>query len=207
MQALLELGVDILLVLSIHFVALLTPGPDFVLVSTYALKTDFQYTFRAVLGIVLGVFIWIILSIFGLKLFFETFPLMRTLITLLGACYLLYLAFLCLKSAAKPMVWSAQNSQNAFLSGFFTNILNPKAALYFGSIFSGLDFFYNNHLLVLAILALSVESLGFFTCIAILFSKPQMKGWYSKHHRYMDYGCAFIFALFACFIFVEFLTR
>ncbi|WP_268877266.1 LysE family transporter [Helicobacter mehlei] len=75
---------DFLLIFLIHLFALLLPGPDFFIVSAYALKADFKKAFLVVCGISLAVLIWIILSLGGLKLVLESFPLMKTLLTLLG---------------------------------------------------------------------------------------------------------------------------
>ncbi|WP_286348324.1 LysE family translocator [Helicobacter felistomachi] len=85
-------------------------------------------------------FIWVVLSLFGLKSLFATFPLLQTLLALLGAFYLLYLAVMCLKSNA-PIKFKPTSTKQAFLSGFLTHILNPKAMLYFSSIFSGFNLF------------------------------------------------------------------
>ncbi|WP_285602817.1 LysE family transporter [Helicobacter sp. NHP22-001] len=81
------------MVLGVHLLALLTPGPDFLLISSYALKTRSAHAFKAVLGVVPDNFVWIVLSLFGLKGLFAAFPLLQTLLVLSGACYLLYLAF------------------------------------------------------------------------------------------------------------------
>ncbi|WP_373876978.1 LysE family transporter [Helicobacter ailurogastricus] len=45
---------------------------------------------KTTLGVVLGVFVWIVLSLFGLKSLFVAFPFLQTLPALLGALYLLY---------------------------------------------------------------------------------------------------------------------
>ncbi|WP_120952280.1 LysE family transporter [Helicobacter sp. L8] len=184
---------DLSLILAIHFIALLTPGPDLFLVSTYALKSNFKHAFKAVLGISAGVLVWIVLCLFGLKLFFESFSFMRTLIALLGALYLFYLAFSCLKSLNKSLEWQNSAPRGAFLSGFLTNLLNPKAALYFGSIFSSLDFASG---LLWVILAISVETCLFFSAIALLFSKDSMKKAYTRYYKAIDITCAILFSAF-----------
>ena len=92
---------DFLFILLIHLFALLLPGPDFFIVSSYALKADFKKALSVVFGVSLAVFIWVVVSLSGLKIVFDVFPLMRILLTLLGASYLLYLAFLLLTHGSK----------------------------------------------------------------------------------------------------------
>ncbi|WP_162982657.1 LysE family transporter [Helicobacter vulpis] len=192
---------DLISLVLIHFGALLTPGPDLLLISAYALKTDFKHAFKAVWGIVVGVLLWTILSLFGLKLFFELFPSMRTIIALLGGSYLLYLAFMCLKSLSRPLQWQSTTPKQAFLSGFFTNLLNPKAALYFGSIFSGLDFAHTLGAWVIGVLAL--ETLLFFSAIAYLFSKDSMRRAYTRYYKGVDLCCALLFGAFGSFLWIK----
>ncbi|WP_233707549.1 LysE family transporter [Helicobacter bizzozeronii] len=192
---------DFLLIFLIHLFALLLPGPDFFIVSSYALKADFKRAFLVVCGISSAVFIWIILSLGGLKLMFETFPLMKTLLTLLGIFYLSYLAFLLLKNLKqKENFGNLGYTNKPFIRGFITNLSNVKALFYFGSIFSSLNFSYNFFHLSLLVVLLVIESFCYFLGVALLFSNPKMKNLYTKHCKKIDLVCALIFIGFVVYI-------
>lgn len=49
-----------LFIFGIHLSALLTPGPDFFLVSAYALKFSFKEALKAAFGVSLAILLWII---------------------------------------------------------------------------------------------------------------------------------------------------
>lgn len=193
-----------LLILCVHFFALLTPGPDFLLVSTYALKTDFKKAFKAALGISLAILLWIILSLSGLKLLFENLPLMQVVLSLLGVFYLFYLAFFLFKSLNQKAEFK-ENFElfNPFINGFLTNILNVKALFYFGSVFSSLSFTQDMLTLTLLVFLLSLESLIYFSLVAFFFSNLKIKNLYLKHYKKMDFLCALVFVCFAVFVLIE----
>lgn len=57
------------------------------------------------------------------------------MLSVVGALYLTWLSVQCLRSKGQlPDVQPLQQGSKAFLTGFLTNLLNPKAMLYFGSI-------------------------------------------------------------------------
>ncbi|WP_163534507.1 LysE family transporter [Helicobacter suis] len=188
-------------ILLIDFFALLLPGPDFLIVSSYALKTNFKSAFLVVCGVSLGCFFWIILSLSGLKMLLEAFPLMKILLTLFGMFYLSYLAFLLLKNLKqKENFETLINMDRPFIRGFITNVSNVKALFYFSSIFSSLNFSYHFLTLCLLVFLLVAESFLYFLCIALLFSNSKVKNLYFKHYKKIDLICALIFIGFVIYI-------
>lgn len=189
-----------LFIFGIHLSALLTPGPDFFLVSAYALKFSFKEALKAAFGVSLAILLWIIFSLTGLKILFDTFPFIQIVLSTLGAMYLFYLAYLLLKNISNEIHFtnSVKISQ-PFLGGFLTNITNAKAIFYFGSIFSSLNFTGDNFEIFLLVIILGLESLIYFIFIAFLFSNLKIKMLYLSHYKKIDLFCAFIFISFACF--------
>ena len=192
---------DFLLILLIHFFALLLPGPDFFIVSSYALKADFQKAALVVFGVSLAIFIWIVLSLSGLKIAFDVFPLAKVLLTILGASYLLYLAFLLLKNLNQKENFEILNyTAKPFLKGFITNISNVKALFYFSSIFASLNFAYDLFTLGFLIFLLVAESFLYFLLVAFLFSNANIKNLYLKHSKKIDCACALVFIGFVLYL-------
>ena len=192
---------DFLFILLIHLFALLLPGPDFFIVSSYALKADFKKALSVVFGVSLAVFIWVVVSLSGLKIVFDVFPLMRILLTLLGASYLLYLAFLLLKNMNQKEDFENLNyTDKPFLRGFITNISNVKALFYFSSIFSSLNFSYPFFTLCFLVFLLVAESFLYFLLVALLFSNANIKNVYLKYSKKIDFVCALVFIGFVAYL-------
>ncbi|HDP1326664.1 TPA: LysE family transporter, partial [Klebsiella pneumoniae] len=80
-----------------HFVALLSPGPDFFLLIGYAVRYRIRGSIGLCLGIAAGNALYIVLAIVGWGLLRQA-PLLFLLIELLGAGYLLWIGSLLIRS-------------------------------------------------------------------------------------------------------------
>ena len=81
-----------------HFVALLSPGPDFFLLIGYAVRYRIRGSIGLCLGIAAGNALYIVLAIVGWGLLRQA-PLLFLLIELLGAGYLLWIGSLLIAAA------------------------------------------------------------------------------------------------------------
>ncbi len=132
----------LLLITSIHILAAASPGPDFVLVSQQTLSNGKKSGLMCSIGIALGLSIHIIYSAFGLAAIIANSSSALWAIKLLGGGYLIYLGIKGLRSSAstnqdtqqpKAIKYSAKKSIGI---GFLCNALNPKAPIYFVSLFT-----------------------------------------------------------------------
>ncbi|HEC1783238.1 TPA: LysE family transporter [Campylobacter lari] len=187
-------------ILIIHFFGLILPGPDFFLVSSYALREGIKSALKASLGVSLAMSVWIILSILGLSVIFHQFPFLQIALSSFGACYLLYLAYGIYKNAKIGNIKVQKTHISAFLSGMITNLSNPKVIFYFASVFASFDFTQMRWMLIILIFVLILETITYFSLISLLFSKPFMVRIYQKNLKPIDYLSAFIFFAFAVFI-------
>lgn len=184
----------------IHFFALISPGPDFFFVTQSALRQSRKHALFAALGISLSIFLWSICALSGLHFLFQKIAWLQQVLMLLGGLYLLYLGYLMLKSAfqpkatnieSKPTIETTPQIQVSYhkllLQGFLTNMANPKALIYFSSVFS-LAIKPNAALLdQLSLLALIFsESLLWFALVALLFSMQKMNTTYQKFSQWID---------------------
>ena len=193
----------------IHFCALITPGPDFFLVSQTAISRSRRDSLMVVAGITLGVMIWAMLALLGLNILFEQVHWLKRLLFVAGGIYLCWLGYQMLRSAfaqqdAKSTMLIPTLPQSAwrfFLQGFLTNLLNPKAVIYFGSVFS---LFLNNPLLSelhgLLLVIVSIETFLWFLIVSIIFSLPQFKRAYVKARRWIDGFSGGIFTAFGLYL-------
>jgi threonine/homoserine/homoserine lactone efflux protein len=134
---------EFLLVASVHFVAVASPGPDFAIILRYAVRHGVKVALAASLGIGLGILVHVAYSLLGIGLLLKTTPWLFQLFSLLAAGYLGYIGLMALRSApidstAEPdMAATAQISLwQSFRTGLLTNGLNPKATLFFLALFA-----------------------------------------------------------------------
>jgi RhtB (resistance to homoserine/threonine) family protein len=132
----------LLLISSIHLLAAASPGPDFVLVTQQTLSYGKKAGLMCSIGIALGLSIHIAYSAFGLAAVIASSSSTLWAIKILGGSYLIYLGIKGLKSKPSSEIemsattfikYSAKKSIGA---GFLCNALNPKAPIYFVSLFT-----------------------------------------------------------------------
>ena len=114
------------------------PGPDSLLIMARSASQGWRAGSAAALGICAGTFVHIIAAALGLSAVLATSAAAFTVVKLVGAAYILYMAYELLTS--KRADASAAPSMPAvraltygiiFRQGFLTNVLNPKVALFF----------------------------------------------------------------------------
>jgi len=137
-----ELIQGLILISSIHLLAAASPGPDFVLVSQQTLSNGKKAGIMCSIGIALGLSIHITYSAFGLATVIANSSSALWAIKILGGGYLIYLGIKGLKAKptdstesniTTPTKYSAKKSIGV---GFLCNALNPKAPIYFVSLFT-----------------------------------------------------------------------
>ncbi len=134
---------EFLVIASVHLLAVASPGPDFAIVLRYAVRYGRRAAIFASLGIGLGILVHVTYSLVGIGLLISTTPWLFQLLSLLAALYLLYLAQGALRAKAPKAEQAIALDQSAgparrkaFTAGFITNGLNPKATLFFLSLFA-----------------------------------------------------------------------
>jgi threonine efflux protein len=179
----------------IHFCALVTPGPDFLLVSQTAISRSRKDGIFVVLGITAGVMLWALLALMGLNFLFEQFHWLKRALLIAGGLYLCWLGYLMLRSALREKSATTEtkvvdlptSAGLSFLKGLLTNLSNPKAVIYFGSVFS---LFLANPVLAqwhsLLFVIVSVETLLWFSLVAFVFSLARFKAAYENASQWID---------------------
>lgn len=126
----------------VHTLAAVSPGPDFVFVSQQTLAHGRRAGLLASLGIALGLGIHIMYSAFGMAAVVAHSAGALLAIKLLGGSYLVYLGVKGLRSrpsgAALPTetTLACPSGLKSVGMGFLCNALNPKAPIYFVSLFT-----------------------------------------------------------------------
>lgn len=129
----------------VHLVAVASPGPDFAVVVRNSVAYGRRIAIYTSLGIGLAILLHVAYSLVGLSVLIATTPWLFKAFSYAAAAYLLYLAVGALRSG--PHQYSANKTdvsatpispRKAFGIGFLTNGLNPKATLFFLSLFTAI---------------------------------------------------------------------
>ncbi|MEG3133179.1 threonine export protein RhtC [Rouxiella sp. T17] len=194
-----------LTVAAVHLVALMSPGPDFFFVSQTAMSRSRKEAMMGVFGITLGVLVWAAVALMGLHLLLQKMAWLQQVITVGGGLYLLWMGWQLLKSArakkaagdtaaeSQPVVLPARGK--TFMRGLLTNLSNPKAVIYFGSIFSlfvGDSVGNGERWGIFALITL--ETLAWFTVVTMVFALPVMRRGYQRLAKWIDGVAGVLFA-------------
>ena len=187
-----------LTVAAVHLIALVSPGPDFFFVSQTAVSRSRK---EAMTGV----------ALLGLHLIIEKMAWLHNIIMVGGGLYLCWMGYQMLRGALKkrettaaaPQVELAQSGKS-FLKGLLTNLANPKAIIYFGSVFSlfvgdsiGSGARWGIFLLIV------IETLAWFTVVASLFALPAMRSGYQRAAKWIDGVAGTLFAGFGIHLIIS----
>lgn len=133
---------ELVVVIFAMFLAVISPGPDFAMVLKQSITYGRKASIYSSIGIGLGISVHVIYTILGIGLIISKSIILFTTIKLLGALYLIYLGYKSLKSAGfkleekQLLEKESISNKKAFVQGFLCNALNPKATLFFVSLFT-----------------------------------------------------------------------
>lgn len=131
---------EFLLIAGTHFLALLSPGPDFLLVIRTATRFGSRAAILASAGIAMANAIYIACALFGIAVM-QRMPILLDILRWAGCAYLVYLGVCILgcKDAAPTdsvLTPAPQTNRSVFWVGLFSGLLNPKNMLFYFSLFS-----------------------------------------------------------------------
>lgn len=127
----------------VHLLAVMSPGPDFVVCLKNTLKYDRAAGIWTAFGFSIGVLIHVSYCLFGIAVLISKSIFWFSIIKFIGAAYLIYLGIQLLRSPSTSNI--DVDTEKSILklsplaatwSGFLTNLLNPKATMYFLGLFS-----------------------------------------------------------------------
>ncbi|SFD14701.1 LysE family translocator [Pseudoalteromonas denitrificans] len=171
----------------IHSVALASPGPDFALVVKIASQERRTTAIAAAIGISVAILFHTLLSLTGVSLLIKSSDVLFVIVQLIGASYLGWMGINAIRSALnnwrKSQVTIIKNNKTyqlsikkGFLLGLYTNLLNPKAFVFFITLFSTLITPEVNLITkISATIILLSLSLLWFILIAFVLSKPKIQ--------------------------------
>jgi threonine/homoserine/homoserine lactone efflux protein len=184
-------------------VVVIVPGPDFVTTAHAAAGTSRRAGIAVVAGIAVGTTIWAVAALVGLGAALRTSALVYDVCRLAGAVYLLCLGLSLLASSRrrhaeegdKPPRSERLSVRRAFVRGLLTDLTNPKAAVFFTSLFAlaipaGSN--VGSHLVVVAMIP-AIAGLWYGT-VAVLASGPLLLAYHRAERAVLALAGALIAA-------------
>ncbi len=191
-----------LLIASAHLLAVMSPGPDFAIVMRQSLVFGKRFAIITSLGVGLAIFVHVAYAVLGIGLLIQSTEWLFKLIQLAGAGYLIYIGYGALRaqsdsSSANTATQSGEakaldkrnimTDRKAFRQGFVTNVLNPKATLFFLSLFTTLvdattplavQSFYG--------VWMAVVTAAWFVFLSYILASNKVRGFFNQFGHWID---------------------
>lgn len=183
----------------IHAVALISPGPDFAIMVKIATQQSRSTAIATAVGISVAILAHTILSLTGVSLLIKSSHTLYLLVQIVGATYLAWMGFGALRAglailakrkasvstrshaginieAGGSGLAGTMSRRQGFLTGLYTNLLNPKALVFFLTLFSALITpSVTTSTKIAAAILLLLLSLAWFGFVAVMLSKAQVQ--------------------------------
>lgn len=133
-------------VVAAHLIALISPGPDFILVVKSGVRNSAKKALGVAFGIAAANALYIALCLIGVGALLAESIIIMSIIKGLGGIFLTYVAVMALRSKRQDYAFinqtGAQNGPGGssflkeFCTGFLSGLLNPKNPIFYLSLFS-----------------------------------------------------------------------
>jgi RhtB (resistance to homoserine/threonine) family protein len=181
----------------IHLLAVMSPGPDFAVVTQNSLSYSRSVGIWTAIGVGLGISVHVAYSLIGIGLIISQSIIIFTTIKWIGALYLIYIGYKALRT--KPYVQETDldtvesrkdiSNWKAFSMGFVTNVLNPKATLFFLSLFTQvINVSTPIWIQLLYGLEMMLVTIVWFSLVALVFSHGSLKVRIRKIQHYVEWA-------------------
>lgn len=176
----------------VHLAAMASPGPNVLLVVRTALADSRRAGLQAAAGVAAGGAIWATAAAVGLGLLLAQASIAYDVLRVLGGMYLVYLGVRTVMSATRPLaplraLPERSSAIHNWRRGVLTNLSNPKAAVFFVSIFATLlppD--ASPGLRAIAVVVIVVDALLWHGLLAVVFSTDRARAPYARAKLWID---------------------
>ena len=163
----------------LHLFAVVSPGPDFVLITRQSVRYDRNVAIWSSFGVGVGILFHSFIAITGVVVLVTSNTFLFTSIKIAGAIYLVYLGTISIINSNKIKsltgdVSVKKENLNGFLAGLITNVTNVKAILFFITVFS-VVVDQNTDKLTLALYGvyMSVSTFIWFAFVSLVFTNDR----------------------------------
>ena len=178
--------------MAVNTIGLMSPGPDFVMCVKNSLTYSRKTGIYTAIGFSLGIIVHIAYCLAGLAIVISQSILLFNIIKLLGAGYLIYIGIKSLTSDSANIDIHADKKEDisafkAIKMGFLTNILNPKATMFFLGMFT-LVIQPDTPALILAVASvlMVLSTALWFSLVAIFLTQPRIQKVFEKIQGFVN---------------------
>ena len=202
---------SVLTVVTLFFIGLVSPGPNFFVVVQSTLRWGKLAGFLTGLGAATGDALYAACGLFGVAQLIERGGLVMTIIKFLGGLYLLWIGFqMALRRSAFLTDFNATSSVprsspvRHFARGLATDLSNPKTIVFFASIFAVVVQPATPSAVRLAmVIGIVSTSVAWRFFLSVVFSTAPMRNTYRRTHVYVER----IFGVTLCLLGTRLVTR
>ncbi len=181
-------------------VAVASPGPATLAIANTSMSLGRKQGAIVAWGITTGSLIWSLSAAFGISALMVAEAWMLTWLRYFGAAYLLYMAWQSAKSSLVAPSFAAQKTvpdrhwTSHYLRGLALHLTNPKAILFFVSLYS-IAIPHNTPMSKIMLINFLIVFQGFvvFQLYAALFSRPGVRAGYLNSKQWFDRIFAVVF--------------
>ena len=192
---------SVFLVTGLFLLGVISPGPNFLIVTQQSLGKGHRAGIATGLGIAFGDLLYASAGLFGLAAIIATAGWLFGTIKLLGGIYLIFLGIKMLKTKTAVQNKTEEGPASysfvaCFRLGLLTDLANPKTVIFFTSIFASTINSDTPHWVLACMLAgIVFTSILWRTGLSFLFSRDLFKGVYIKFRGWIEktFGALLIF--------------
>lgn len=167
-----------------------TPGPNMVYLLSRSVCQGRQAGFISLLGVIAGFLVHMFAAAVGLSALFMAVPMAYELLKWAGAAYLLWLAWQSVRPGARSPLEAqalpADPPRKLFAMGLITNLLNPKIAIFYLSIFPQFVSPAQGSVFAQSIqLGLTQIVVSFCVNLSIVLSAARLAVWFARSPRWL----------------------
>jgi threonine/homoserine/homoserine lactone efflux protein len=174
----------------VQLLAVMSPGPSFLITARTAVVQSRADGVGVALGLGAGTVVWAVAALLGLNVIFRALPPLFIAMKVVGALFLLWIAFQIIRHAADPIALDGRKGEavsNPFMKGFLTQISNPKVAVFFGSIFIAmLPAHVPLWMTVALVVIVSLNEVWWYSVVALFFGSGRVRKFYIGAKRWID---------------------
>lgn len=187
------------LILAAAFAATASPGPATLAIAGASMSSGRRLGLAVAAGVTTGSWAWSVAAALGLGTLMLASRWAFEAVRYIGAAYLMFLALRSAKSVLArdtpaPAAVPVGSVERAYVSGLALHLMNPKAVLFFGSLFAlGVPSGTSASGLMTVIATVGLQSALVFHGYALLFSSEPMVRRYMRLRRWFDGAFAVAF--------------
>lgn len=192
-----------------HALGVASPGPDFAIVTRQSLAHGRAAGLWTAAGIGTGILFHVGYGLFGLRWLTQALPWAMSAIALAGAGFLIWMGGKALRAPAAPAPADttpaiAASWQRNFVTGLATNVLNPKATLFFVALFTAVISGPVSPALMGALaLWLPLSTFGWFAMLAMLLSHDGLRRTLRRQAQHIDQAMGVVLIGLGLFVLVR----